>query len=112
MATLIAMPKMGMSMREGTVVSWPLALGTRVEKGQTVVVIESEKAEVEVEATQPGVLRHMYVPVGETVPCGTLLGALTDSMDEPFDADAFRRDHDRPEKFAAVPRAAVRAAPI
>ena len=97
MATPIAMPKLGMTMREGTVVDWPIALGARVDKGQTVLVIESEKAEVDVEATAAGHLRHVYVEVGETVPCGTLLAALAETPDEPFDVDAFRAEHDHPE---------------
>jgi pyruvate/2-oxoglutarate dehydrogenase complex dihydrolipoamide acyltransferase (E2) component len=109
MPTPIAMPKLGMSMREGRVVSWPVALGGGVEKGQVVVVIESEKAEVEVEATQSGVLRHIYIAVDETVPCGTLLAAITDSGDEAFDADAFRRANDHPEKISAAPAATTRA---
>ncbi len=102
-ATVIAMPKLGMSMREGTVLSWPVAVDTPIAKGEVVVVIESEKAQSEVEATQSGVLRHVYVREGKTVPCGTLLGAITDSADEPFDAEAFHRDNDHPEKIAATP---------
>src|SRR5512143_2449209 len=91
------MPKLGMTMREGRVVSWARGLGERVEKGAPVVVIESEKSEVEIEATASGVLRHVYVGPDETVPCGTLLGAIADAMDAPFDAQAFHREHDRPE---------------
>ena len=91
MAVPIGMPKLGMTMREGRVVEWPVAPGGRVEKGRPVVVIESEKAEVEIEATATGVLRHVYVPEGETVPCGTLLAAITESADEAFDAAAFQR---------------------
>jgi pyruvate/2-oxoglutarate dehydrogenase complex dihydrolipoamide acyltransferase (E2) component len=67
------MPKLGMTMEEGRVVAWPLPLGARVEKGRTVLVIDSEKTEAEVEATASGFLRHLYVTVDETVPCGTLL---------------------------------------
>lgn len=96
MPTPVAMPKLGMSMQEGRVVAWPLPTGARVERGRTVVVIESEKAEVEIEATASGFLRHVYVAAGETVPCGTLLAALTGTADEPFDAAAFRAAHDRP----------------
>ena len=111
MATALAMPKLGMTMREGRVVSWPQPVGARVEKGAVVLVIESEKAEVEIEAPAAGVLRHVYVPEGETVPSGTLLAAITETADEPFDAEAFRRVHDRPEAPAAaagpVPPAAV-----
>ncbi|MBI5506464.1 MAG: alpha/beta fold hydrolase [Deltaproteobacteria bacterium] len=95
MATVVAMPKLGMTMREGSVVEWPLAVGDAVEKGHTVVLIESEKTQVELEATDSGVLRHIYVEAGETVPCGSLLGAITASIDEPFDAQAFRRDNER-----------------
>jgi pyruvate dehydrogenase E2 component (dihydrolipoamide acetyltransferase) len=99
-ATAIAMPKLGMTMEEGTLVSWSVAIGERVEKGATLLVIESEKAEVEIEATASGFLRHAYVELGETVPCGTLLGALSEVPDEPFDADAFRAEHDHPEPVA------------
>ena len=89
MATAISMPRLGMTMEEGTVVEWPLAVGDAVEKGDVVLIIESEKSEVEVEAVGSGFFRHVYVEVGETVPCGALLGAITGTMDEPFDADAF-----------------------
>ncbi len=92
-ATAIAMPKLGMTMEEGRVVAWPIPVGGRVEKGRTVLVIESEKTEADIEATASGVLRHVYVPADETVPCGTLLGAITESADEPFDAAAFAASH-------------------
>ena len=97
MPTPIAMPKLGMTMSEGAVLEWPVAVGARVEKGQTVVVIESEKAQFEVEATASGFLRHVYVAPDPDaqVPCGTVLGAITERLDEPFDAEAFRREHER-----------------
>jgi pimeloyl-ACP methyl ester carboxylesterase len=110
MATAIAMPRLGMTMEEGKVVEWPLALGERVEKGQVVLVIESEKAEVEIEATAAGFFRHIYVEVGEVVPCATLLGALSDTPDEPFDAEAFARAHAGPAeapRSKATPTAAA-----
>jgi pyruvate dehydrogenase E2 component (dihydrolipoamide acetyltransferase) len=76
-ATAVAMPKLGMTMEEGTVVEWPIGVGEAVALGAVVLIIESEKAEVEVEAPVAGVLRHVYVEPGETVPCGTLLAAIT-----------------------------------
>ncbi|MBI3783222.1 MAG: alpha/beta fold hydrolase [Deltaproteobacteria bacterium] len=107
MATPVAMPRLGMSMKEGRVVEWPFGLGTHVAKGDIVVIIESEKTEVQIEATQSGVLRHIYVQVDGTVPCGKLLAALTDSADEAFDADAFRTANDLPDDQArTAPRAA------
>ena len=92
------MPKLGMTMEEGTVIDWPLQPGKAVEKGQIVLVIESEKAEVEIESPASGIFRHVYVEEGETVPCGTLLAAITETSDEPFDSGAFHAAEDRPEK--------------
>ncbi len=111
--TAIAMPKLGMTMEEGTVVEWPVALGQHVEKGQIVLVIESEKNEAEIEATAAGFLRHVYVDPGEVVPCKTLLAALTDAVDEPFDAETFATEHRArygPEPAAAEPAPATPAA--
>ena len=85
---LVRMPKLGMTMEEGTVVEWRVALGGRVEKGQVLLVIESEKNEAEIEATASGWLRHVYVMPGGLAPCGALLAALTETADEPFDAAA------------------------
>jgi pimeloyl-ACP methyl ester carboxylesterase len=96
-AAPLAMPKLGMTMREGRVVAWPRPVGSPVARGEIVLVIESEKAEVEIEAPVSGILRHLYVPEGDTVPSGTLLAAITATADEPFDAEAFRKEHDRPE---------------
>jgi pyruvate/2-oxoglutarate dehydrogenase complex dihydrolipoamide acyltransferase (E2) component len=99
-ATAISMPKLGMTMEEGTVIQWPLSLGDRVEKGRLVLVIESEKNEADVEAPAAGFLRHVYVEEGETVPCGTLLGAITETADEAFDHDAFHAAENHPEQKA------------
>jgi 3-oxoadipate enol-lactonase len=90
MAIAIAMPKLGMTMEEGAVIEWPYPLGARVEKGDVVLIIESEKAEVEIQATAAGVFRHVYVDPGETVACGTLLAVMTPTAEDDFDAAAFR----------------------
>ncbi len=102
MATPIAMPRTGDTTTEGRIVAWPVALGAHVDAGATVVVVDTDKAEVEVEAPASGVLRHVYVEAGVTVPCGALLGAIADGPDEPFDAAAFHRLHHRPD-VAALP---------
>jgi len=98
-ATAVAMPRLGMTMEEGTVVEWPIAVGEAVAEGQVALVIESEKAEVEVEAPVAGVLRHVYVEPGETVRCGTLLAAITAGAGDPFDAAAFAAAYVPPVGF-------------
>jgi pyruvate dehydrogenase E2 component (dihydrolipoamide acetyltransferase) len=102
------MPKLGMTMEEGTIVTWLVELHGRVERGSPLLVVESEKAEVEIEATASGVLRHVFLEAGETVPCGTLMAAITESADEPFDPEAFRTaNQSSPVSVAAASPAAV-----
>jgi len=93
-------------MREGSVVAWRVQPLERVEKGQVILVIESEKAEAEIEAPASGVIRHIYVEPGETVPCETLLAVATASLDEAFDAEVYARDRPAP---AAKPAPVIRA---
>jgi pyruvate dehydrogenase E2 component (dihydrolipoamide acetyltransferase) len=104
------MPKLGITMEEGTVVAWLVELHGRVERGEPLLVIESEKAEVEIEATASGVLRHIYVDSETTVPCGTLLAAITGSPDEAFEAEAFRQTHDLAPAVEHAPSAPPPAA--
>ncbi len=90
MATAVTMPRLGLTMVEGTVVEWRSKPGDAIEKGQILLVIESEKVEVEVEAFSGGTLAAIYVEPGTTVAIGSLLGVVTDP-DESFDRDAFER---------------------
>ena len=115
MPTPIGMPKLGITMEEGTVVEWPHAVGDRVEKGQVILIIESEKAEVEIEAADSGFIRHYYAEPGDTVPCGTLLGAITTAENEAFDPTAFeseqKTDADLPTPAPRPPARSVARAP-
>lgn len=77
MPTKILMPKLGMSMTEGRVVAWLTGEGDRVDKGTTILQIESDKIEYEVEAPASGVLARIYEhPSEEMVPVGQLLGVI------------------------------------
>ena len=72
MAEKIVMPKLAMSMKQGKVIEWMFAEGQPVEKGQVVLVIETEKVTYEVEAPVSGLL-HIVVELNETIPIhGTL----------------------------------------
>lgn len=108
------MPRLGMTMEEGTVVEWPVAVGGAINKGDVILVFETEKAENEVESAAAGFLRHIYVDEGEVVPCGTLLAAITETADEPFDLEAFHEAENHPAQdgddgleFSASPASAA-----
>lgn len=92
MPTPIVMPRLGMTMTEGTVVEWPYEVGATVEQGEPVLIIESDKSEIEVEASATGTLAHVYVEPADVVPCGTLLAVLLADDETDFDADAFQAD--------------------
>jgi pyruvate dehydrogenase E2 component (dihydrolipoamide acetyltransferase) len=109
--TLIAMPRLGMTMREGRLVEWHVAAGGAVERGRPLLVIESDKAEIEIEAPASGWLRHVFVVPGTTVPCGEPLAALTASSDEPFDPAAFLSGLGRSPETSPAGGAASRPAP-
>lgn len=105
----IAMPKLGMTMKEGTVLEWRARPGEAVAKGQIILLIESEKTEVEIEAPANGVLRHVYVEPDSSVPCGSFLAAITASAADDFDALAFRTQNERVDAgpAKAAPRASA-----
>ena len=69
----IRIPKMGMSSVEVDVVKWEVRVGDIVEVGQPLVVVESEKVEMTIDAEIRGVVREIRVMEGETVEVGTVI---------------------------------------
>ena len=76
MATEIALPQWGMEMQDGTVVKWLKNEGDPVEQGEPLVEIETAKLTTEMESTASGVLAHILVDVGETVPVRAVLAIV------------------------------------
>lgn len=64
MATKVIMPKLGLSMKEGTVSVWSKQEGDRVKKGDPIADINSEKLEKEIEAPVDGTIIKISVPEG------------------------------------------------
>ena len=73
MATVITMPKLGLTMTSGSVAKWHKKEGDRVEKGEVVLEVSTEKITYKVEAPESGVLRKILVQPGTKVPIGTPL---------------------------------------
>ena len=76
MATRIDMPQLGLTMEKGTILQWLKAEGDKVEKGQPVVLIQTEKVEYEVEAPGAGMLLKVVAKEGAELPVGSLMGIL------------------------------------
>ncbi|MDQ0272359.1 dihydrolipoamide acetyltransferase family protein [Cytobacillus purgationiresistens] len=64
----VTMPKAGLSMTEGLIQEWCVKEGEAIEKGDPLLVIETEKSALEVEAPASGVLKKITVQAGENVP--------------------------------------------
>jgi pyruvate dehydrogenase E2 component (dihydrolipoamide acetyltransferase) len=76
MAVDIIMPRLGLTMEEGTIVRWHAAAGDRVAQGQVLLEVETDKVTVEVEAPAAGVIGTLLISEGQKVPVGTLLGRI------------------------------------
>jgi pyruvate dehydrogenase E2 component (dihydrolipoamide acetyltransferase) len=66
----LVMPKLGLTMTEGTIQEWIQKPGEPFKKGAVLLVVETEKIANEVEATSDGVIESILVQAGDTVPCG------------------------------------------
>uniref|UniRef100_A0A8R7UPH9 Dihydrolipoamide acetyltransferase component of pyruvate dehydrogenase complex n=2 Tax=Triticum urartu TaxID=4572 RepID=A0A8R7UPH9_TRIUA len=78
----IFMPALSSTMTEGKIVSWAAAEGDRVTKGDAVVVVESDKADMDVETFYDGIVAAVLVPAGETAPVGAPIALLAESEED------------------------------
>jgi pyruvate dehydrogenase E2 component (dihydrolipoamide acetyltransferase) len=76
MAEIVRMPRLSDTMTEGTVATWLKKKGDKVSEGDVLAEIETDKATMEFEAFQEGVLLHIGVPEGETAPVDSILAIL------------------------------------
>lgn len=76
MAIEVVMPRMGLTMEEGTVISWLKRVGEEVKQGEPLVEIETDKTTVEVESPGSGTLGRILAEPGSTVPVGETIGLL------------------------------------
>ncbi len=83
MVTEVVMPRLSLTMIEGTVGVWYKKEGDTVEKGEPIVEVLSEKATYDLEAPASGVLRRILVEEGTDVPVKTVLAVIT-APEEPF----------------------------
>jgi pyruvate dehydrogenase E2 component (dihydrolipoamide acetyltransferase) len=70
------MPSLGADMEVGTILQWLVKPGDTVKRGDIVAVVDTEKATIEIEIFQSGVIESIVVPEGQEVPVGTLLALI------------------------------------
>ncbi|MEB3354459.1 MAG: dihydrolipoamide acetyltransferase family protein [Cyanobacteriota bacterium] len=84
----IFMPALSSTMTEGKIVEWLKKPGDRVERGESVLVVESDKADMDVEAFQEGFLAAVLMPAGGTAPVGETIGLIVETEAEIAEAAA------------------------
>jgi dihydrolipoyl dehydrogenase len=77
--SVISMPQLSDTMTEGVVVTWEKLLGDKVERGDIVATVETDKAIMDVEVFKAGYLAGPLAEVGATIPVGEALGYITDT---------------------------------
>jgi len=81
------MPKLGETMEKGKIVKWLKSEGERVERGEPLLEIETDKATLEVEARGSGILKKILAQEGEVVPITKTIGYLAEEG-EPLPIEA------------------------
>ena len=76
MAEIVRMPKLSDTMTEGVVAEWHKSIGDQIESGDLLAEIETDKATMEFESFQDGVLLHIGVDKGQTAPVDSILAIL------------------------------------
>lgn len=100
------MPQLGADMRSGKLLSWRKKVGDRVRRGDIIAEVETDKADIEVEAFSTGIIEKLLVQPGEQVPVGTRMAII---QEEGKPAEAAARPVVQPVPAAPPPPAPVPA---
>ena len=82
------MPALSSTMTEGKIVEWLKKPGDKVGRGESVLVVESDKADMDVESFNEGYLAAVLMPAGSTAPVGETIGLIVETEAEIADAQA------------------------
>lgn len=109
---VVTLPRLGMTMTSAVIVAWEKKEGDFVRKGELLVVIESEKATIELESPYEGVLRKILVGEEDEAQVGQPIAVIAAEGEE-FDEEEIKRrwEAERAEKEAAAHVAAAPSTP-
>lgn len=108
----IFMPALSSTMSEGKIVSWLKQPGDEVKKGEAVLVVESDKADMDVECFHSGTLATVLLPAGSSAPVGETLALVADTAAEVEEAKARGTEAaSQPPAESTSPAAAAEASP-
>src|SRR5215510_7775114 len=80
--TKVVMPKLSDAMESGKIIKWLKKEGDRINGGDILAEVETDKADVEMEAFGGGVLRKILVAEGDRAPVGTLIAVIAEPAED------------------------------
>jgi pyruvate dehydrogenase E2 component (dihydrolipoamide acetyltransferase) len=110
MATKVVLSKLSPTMDEGLIVKWSKNEGDTIKVGDVLAEVETDKANMEMEALAAGVLRRIFVKAGQKAPVAGLI-AVIGTKDEDISAFEAQAEKERGGSAAAAPVAAAAQAP-
>lgn len=114
MATKVTIPKLGLTMTEGTIVEWKKREGEEVEKGEILYVIETEKVTFEVEAPVSGILGKIVAKEGDVVPVGGVVAYILEVGEKISEIPGLvaEKEQEKPPAEVEMVMAEVKISPV
>ena len=113
MSIEVTMPRLSDTMEAGTIIQWNVGVGDEVASGDVLADIETDKATMEMQAFDDGVIAGLLVEAGKQVPVGTTIAVLAEDGETPEDAIAdVATDAPAAEPEAAPEAPKTSAAPV
>ncbi|KAI8575449.1 hypothetical protein K450DRAFT_261777 [Umbelopsis ramanniana AG] len=113
--TKFGMPAMSPTMTEGTIIKWKKKEGDEVAAGDVILEVETDKAQIDVEAADDGIFAKILVQEGERVPVNTTIALLAEEGDDisniEIPADEPKEAAPAEEKSEEAPSTPAAAAP-
>lgn len=107
----ITMPKLSDTMLEGTLVKWLKKVGDKIEVGDVIAEVETDKATMEMEAFEDGVLAEIVIPEGGVVKVGEKIAALDGGSSKAPAKSASKKETPAPAVAAPAPSSLSPTAP-
>jgi pyruvate dehydrogenase E2 component (dihydrolipoyllysine-residue acetyltransferase) len=108
----ITMPKLSDTMVEGTILQWHIKPGDKIKRGDVIAEVETDKAAMDMEAYEDGIVSELKVDEGETVSIGTLMAILVADMKIAGTEEPEVQKELDAEKESEAEVAAIRSGPV
>src|SRR6186713_1873267 len=114
MATKVVLSKLSPTMEEGLIVKWSKKEGDTIKVGDVLAEVETDKANMEMEALAAGVLRKIFVPAGQKAPVAGLIAVIAGKDEDisAFEAQAAKDASAGSAQAASAGSAQAAPAPV